>query len=67
MQKAVDRIHQAIDSQELITVYGDYDADGITSTTILVETLEVMGLMLIIIFPIDLLKAMVLIKLVIKI
>ncbi|WP_207233252.1 single-stranded-DNA-specific exonuclease RecJ [Holzapfeliella floricola] len=43
MQKAVDRIHQAIDSQELITVYGDYDADGITSTTILVETLEVMG------------------------
>ncbi|MGX4763373.1 single-stranded-DNA-specific exonuclease RecJ [Holzapfeliella sp. JNUCC 72] len=43
MQKAVDRIHQAIDAQEQITVYGDYDADGITSTAILVETLEIMG------------------------
>ncbi|MEJ6348516.1 single-stranded-DNA-specific exonuclease RecJ [Holzapfeliella sp. He02] len=43
MQKAVDRIFQAIDAQEQITVYGDYDADGITSTSILVETLLIMG------------------------
>lgn len=43
MDKAVSRINGAIDSGELITVYGDYDADGITSTTILVETLLVLG------------------------
>lgn len=43
MQKAVDRIFQAIDNGEKITVYGDYDADGITATTIMVETLQILG------------------------
>lgn len=40
MRKAVDRINLAIDKHERILVYGDYDADGVTSTTILVQTLQ---------------------------
>lgn len=43
MQKAVDRINEAIENEERILVYGDYDADGITSTVLLVETLISMG------------------------
>ena len=43
MQKAVDRINKAIENEEKILVYGDYDADGITSTVLLVETLISMG------------------------
>ena len=43
MQKAVDRINEAIENEEKILVYGDYDADGITSTVLLVETLISMG------------------------
>lgn len=43
MEKAVDRINKAIDSGEKITVYGDYDADGITATAIMTETLSILG------------------------
>ena len=43
MDKAVERINQALDGGEKITVYGDYDADGITATTIMVEMLGIMG------------------------
>lgn len=43
MEKAVSRIHKAIENSEKILVYGDYDADGVTSTTILVKTLESLG------------------------
>jgi single-stranded-DNA-specific exonuclease len=43
MEKAVERLSQAIEMGEEIVVYGDYDADGITSTSILVETIEVLG------------------------
>src|SRR5699024_9771812 len=43
MEKAVERIRSAIAAKEKITVYGDYDADGVTSTAILVETLKKMG------------------------
>ncbi len=43
MEKAVSRIREAIESQEIILIYGDYDADGITSTLIIFETLSLMG------------------------
>ena len=43
MTKAVERINQALDRNETILVYGDYDADGVTSTTILVKTLRELG------------------------
>ncbi|AQW20506.1 single-stranded-DNA-specific exonuclease RecJ [Lentilactobacillus curieae] len=43
MQKAIERIQTAIANEEQITVYGDYDADGITSTTIMYETIEDLG------------------------
>ena len=35
MDIAVDRIIQAINNKEKILIYGDYDVDGITSTTVL--------------------------------
>ncbi|MEB8124754.1 single-stranded-DNA-specific exonuclease RecJ [Staphylococcus succinus] len=43
MSKAVERINLAIDENQKILVYGDYDADGVTSTTILVDTLKELG------------------------
>ena len=43
MEKTIKRINQAIDNGEKITIYGDYDADGITSTSIMVETLSILG------------------------
>ncbi|WP_105956227.1 single-stranded-DNA-specific exonuclease RecJ [Apilactobacillus quenuiae] len=43
MQKACDRIKRAIEDNEKITVYGDYDADGITSTSVMYETLVNLG------------------------
>ncbi|MBM6585212.1 single-stranded-DNA-specific exonuclease RecJ [Pediococcus acidilactici] len=43
MQKAVERIMSAIEANEKILVYGDYDADGVTSTTIMYETLAQLG------------------------
>ncbi|MGM0124206.1 single-stranded-DNA-specific exonuclease RecJ [Enterococcus sp. AZ194] len=43
MERAVSRIQQAVIGNERILVYGDYDADGITSTTIMKETLELLG------------------------
>ena len=43
MDKAVSRIRQAIDKEELIAVYGDYDVDGITSTCLLTEFFRARG------------------------
>lgn len=43
MDKACDRINTAIDNGEKICVYGDYDADGVTSTAILYTYLKSKG------------------------
>ena len=43
MEKAVKRIRQAIENYETILIYGDYDADGMTSSSIVKEALEMMG------------------------
>ena len=43
MQVAVNRIKQAIAANESILVYGDYDADGTTSTAILIRALRHLG------------------------
>ncbi len=43
MDKAVSRIEQAIDNEETIIVYGDFDADGVTSTVLLTQALRGMG------------------------
>lgn len=43
MAKGVERIEDAISQEQQITIYGDYDADGVTSTSILYETLNEMG------------------------
>jgi single-stranded-DNA-specific exonuclease len=43
MRAAVDRIWQAIDAGSRITVFGDYDADGVTSTVLLTLVLRQLG------------------------
>jgi single-stranded-DNA-specific exonuclease len=43
MNKTVARLRQAIKQQEPIIVYGDFDADGVTSTVLLVQTLQSLG------------------------
>ena len=44
MDKAVERIIQAINNKENVTIYGDYDVDGITSITVLKSYLQDRGL-----------------------
>jgi len=43
MDKAVKRILQAIENKEKMVVYGDYDADGVTSAVVLMETFKNLG------------------------
>lgn len=40
MREAVDRVSRTIKREEKIAVYGDYDADGVTATVVLVEALK---------------------------
>jgi single-stranded-DNA-specific exonuclease len=40
MRRAVDRIRTALEQREHITIYGDYDADGVTSSALLFRTLR---------------------------
>lgn len=44
MEKAVDRIIEAINNNEKVMLYGDYDVDGITSVTVLKKFLNERGL-----------------------
>jgi single-stranded-DNA-specific exonuclease len=44
MEIAVERIIKAINNQEKVIIYGDYDVDGITSITVLKKFLKTCGL-----------------------
>jgi single-stranded-DNA-specific exonuclease len=43
MPSAVTRLRQALRAGEPIAVYGDFDADGVTATVLLVQTLRALG------------------------
>lgn len=43
MRRAVDRLVAAHRNNEKITIYGDYDIDGLTATTVLLDALESFG------------------------
>ena len=44
MGKAVKRLKDAVQKKETVFVHGDYDADGITSTALLVSVFKKLGL-----------------------
>ncbi|MDP8266057.1 MAG: single-stranded-DNA-specific exonuclease RecJ [Candidatus Aceula meridiana] len=44
MDKAVARINQAKQNKERVLIFGDYDVDGVTSSTILTNALKKMGI-----------------------
>lgn len=44
MDRAADRIVTAIDTQEKVTIFGDYDVDGATSAALLIRLLRSLGL-----------------------
>ena len=43
MDKAVERLLQAHKNQEKITIYGDYDVDGVSAATIILDAFEKFG------------------------
>ncbi|MEN7973437.1 MAG: single-stranded-DNA-specific exonuclease RecJ, partial [Verrucomicrobiota bacterium] len=43
MHHAVSRLWKAIDAAEVITIFGDYDVDGVTSAAVLVRVLSALG------------------------
>jgi len=43
MNQAVTRLRQAIRGGELVAIYGDFDADGVTATALLVDALSALG------------------------
>ncbi len=43
MQAAVDRLVKAREKQEHLTIYGDYDIDGLTATTVLIDAFKSFG------------------------
>lgn len=51
MEKAVTRLGRAIAGGELIAVHGDYDVDGISGTTLLVESLRAFGAQVVYFIP----------------
>lgn len=44
MDKAAQRLANAVEAGERVTIYGDYDVDGATSAALLVEALRALGL-----------------------
>ncbi len=43
MRKAVERVYEAVGAKQPIAVFGDYDADGVSSAVILSDTLKKLG------------------------
>ena len=43
LDKAADRINQAIAENEKILIYGDYDVDGVTASTVMADALTLAG------------------------
>ncbi len=43
MKKTIERLSHAIDNHEKIIIYGDFDADGVTSTSLLYKTFKFLG------------------------
>ena len=43
MREAVDRLRRALDEGQQIVVYGDFDADGVCATALLVSALKALG------------------------
>lgn len=44
MDGAIARIKQAIETQDRILIYGDYDVDGVTASTVMADTLILAGI-----------------------
>jgi len=51
MKEAVRRINLALDENQEIVIYGDYDADGVTATALLAEALRAVGARVKVYFP----------------
>lgn len=43
MESAVDRLVEARNRQDQVTIYGDYDIDGLTATTVLIDSFKQFG------------------------
>ena len=43
MDRAISRVRKAIETEESILVFGDYDADGVSSTSVMVQALRAAG------------------------
>jgi len=43
MEKAVQRLVEAREKQQSVTIYGDYDIDGLTATSVLIDALQSFG------------------------
>lgn len=43
MRKTVERICRALETNEQVAIYGDYDVDGVTATALLVQALRGLG------------------------